>query len=321
MQLIDKRIEFLEALVIACEQINDNVNNDELDFVEYHNIPYVKELVSSINIQKYPEIIDYIYDINDCGYYTNLFLYLNENFELIDNPDFQVFEHKSVFDFIKIIRNIYKNEDITSVFQKYGNFFNKLSNNFNNKYNIDFKEKLSEMYGPVDDIKFMTKISLLINGGFSSIKDNAVSYVRGINVNSNNIEDIVFCEYTIVCMYHEYSHYFVNQIVDKYFEEINNLDILYDESLTNGLPMTYQNKKTLLYEYFVRANSLILSQNQISDDEYAENIDWYKELGFIRIEEIIEIIKKGLKDGLHFNDIFEYYAIPYFNDLILTYKK
>lgn len=321
MQLIDKRLEFLEALVIASKQINDTVHNEELDFVKYYDIPYVKELVNSIKIQKYPEVVDYINDINDCGYYTNLFLYLNENFEIIENPNFQIFEHKSVSEFVKTIKNIYESENIEGVFGKYENFLNNLSNNFNYKYNIDFTENLRGMYGPVNDMHFATNISLLINGGFSSKKDNAVSYVRGIKVNSNNIEDIVFSEYTIVCLYHEYSHYFVNQIIDKYFEEISNLDILYNESLINGLPKTYQNKKTLLYEYFVRANSLILSENQISANEYAENINWYKELGFIRIEEMIEIIKKGLKEGLYFNNIFEYYVIPYFEDFVLTYKK
>lgn len=41
---IDKRLELLEALVIAVKQFdNNNIElNAALDFVEYYNIPYFK---------------------------------------------------------------------------------------------------------------------------------------------------------------------------------------------------------------------------------------------------------------------------------------
>lgn len=44
---IDKRLELLEALIIAVKQFDDNniELNADLDFVEYYNIPYVKELI------------------------------------------------------------------------------------------------------------------------------------------------------------------------------------------------------------------------------------------------------------------------------------
>ena len=61
------------------------------------------------------------------------------------------------------------------------------------------------------------------------------------------------------------------------------------ESKENGKKFRVENKKTILYEYFVRANSMILSENEISNEEYKEDIEWFKEIGFIRIEEIINI--------------------------------
>ena len=318
MITIDKRLEFLEAIVIAAKQINTNELNEELDFVEFYDIPYVKELINKINIRKYTEIVDYINDIKDCGMYTNMFLFFDNKFNLNQKINFEPFQHKNIVEFAKIIKNIYEEEHIEEIFIKYRNYLNNLERNFENNYKINFKEKLNQIYGNVDNINFSTVISLLINGGFSSNKDNNVYYVQGLKVQNDNIN---FNEYTIVCHYHEYSHFFVNKIIDKYFNNINNLDILYDESIKNGLPKTYQNKKTLLYEYFVRANSMILSENEISNEEYKEDIDWYKEIGFIRIEEIINLIKSGLINNLKFEDIFSTIFINYFNELNLKNNK
>ena len=318
MITFDKRLELLEALVIAVKQINTDELNEELDFVEFYDIPYVKELVNKINIEKYPEIIDYINNIKDCSKYTNMFLYFDDKFNLDEQFNLKPFEHKNAVEFVKIIKNIYEGERIEEVFIKYRNYLNNLERNFENNCKINFKEKLSQIYENINNLNFYTTISLLINGGFSSTKDNNVYYVKGIKVQNNSI---IFNEYTIVCLYHEYSHFFVNKIIDKYFDKINNLDILYDECIKNGLPQTYQNKKTILYEYFVRANSMILSENEISNEEYKEDIEWFKEIGFIRIEEIINLIKSGLINNLKFEDIFSTIFINYFNELNLKNNK
>ena len=320
MANIDKRLELLEALVIAVKNTNQ-IDNEELDFVEYYNIPYVRELVDKINIEKYKEIVDYIKDINDCSYYTELFLSFDNSFNIINNyNDKKPFETKNTLDFMKIVKQIYDNENIESVFIKYKDYLNNLETDFNNKYKIDFKDKLKNMYGDIDNINFIANISLLINGGFSAQKDNIVSYVKSIKIDPKTNE-IEFNEYTINCLFHEYSHFFVNKIVDKNFNKLNNIDILYDESIENNLPKTYQNKKTLLYEYFVRANTLILSKDLISEYEYDEDVKWDISLGFVRINELIEIINEGLKNNLKFEDVFNTSIIEYFNNLNHKLKK
>lgn len=314
MVKFDKRLDFLQALVIAVKQINSSDLNEELDWVEYYDIPYIKELVNSINIKKYLEIVDFINDIADCGYYTNLFLYFDDNFNLNEELWFKPFNQKDVLKFAELIKKIYENEKIEEIFIKYENYLNNLAKKFKNNLNIDFKEKLNEMYDLYDQIHFSINISLLINGGFSAHRENNISYIKGIKVKTN-LEDIIFSEYIIICLFHEFSHFFVNKIIDKYFDNIYNLDILYSEAVDNGLPKVYQNKKTLLYEYFVRANSQILSEDLISKKEYDETIEWYKEIGFVRIEEIISIIKNGLETGKKFEVIFNTLCIEYLNNL------
>ena len=314
MVKFDKRLDFLQALVIAVKQINSSDLNEELDWVEYYDIPYIKELVNGINIKKYLEIVDFINDIADCGYYTNLFLYFDDNFNLNEELWFKPFNQKDVLKFAELIKKIYENEKIEEIFIKYENYLNNLAKKFKNNLNIDFKEKLNEMYDLYDQIHFSINISLLINGGFSAHRENNISYIKGIKVKTN-LEDIIFSEYIIICLFHEFSHFFVNKIIDKYFDNIYNLDILYSEAVDNGLPKVYQNKKTLLYEYFVRANSQILSEDLISKKEYDETIEWYKEIGFVRIEEIISIIKNGLETGKKFEVIFNTLCIEYLNNL------
>lgn len=55
MNLFDKRLDVLEAIVIAVKLYVGNIDNEELDFVEYPNIPYVRDLVRKIDVQKYPD--------------------------------------------------------------------------------------------------------------------------------------------------------------------------------------------------------------------------------------------------------------------------
>lgn len=317
MAKIDKRLELLEALVIAVKQLNNNniELNDELDFVEYYNIPYVKELIKKINIDKYPDIIEYITDIADCGYYTNLFLYFDNEFNLNPNFNFKPFRKKDTMKFGNLVKQIYEQENIESVFKKYCDFFSQLETEYQKQINIDFKKQLKKVYLNVDNIDFLVIISLLINGGFSATNQKIVAYVKGIKLNCKFKLD--FNEYDIVCLFHEYSHYFVNQIVDKYYNEINNIDLLFNESVKNGLPKTYQNKKTVLYEYFVRALSLILSYNLISKKEYDADIEWFKEIGFIRVEGLIKVIQNGIKSNLMFDEIFKTLILDYLNNLKL----
>lgn len=61
---------------------------------------------------------------------------------------------------------------------------------------------------------------------------------------------------------------------------------------------------------------MILSENEISSKEYKEDIEWFKEIGFIRIEEIINLIKSELTNNQKFEDIFCNKVINYFDELI-----
>lgn len=316
MSHFDVRLEFLEALVLAVRQASSEVAKEEIDFVENQDILYAKELVENINIQKYPELVSFIYDIKDCGYYTNLFLFFDEQFNFDNNCKLKVFKKKNLSDFATLVKKIYEDEEIAKIFKKYQLFFENVEKQYNNIYKFDIettKKEFSTVFDVPKNIEFINNISFLINGGFSSSNNKTISYVKGIKYDKSNITEKN--EYTIVCMYHEYLHFFINPIIDKYYSRIININKLYEESLNNGLPKTYQNKKTILYEYFVRALSIVFAKTKVSEYEIMEDIKWYKEIGFIRVEEIIDIIEKYMENNMKFEKILIGPINQYLNEI------
>ena len=63
--MFDKRIELLEALALAVKLKDKTITKEEaedIDFVEYNDLPYVNELLEKIDLKKYPELKSYILD-------------------------------------------------------------------------------------------------------------------------------------------------------------------------------------------------------------------------------------------------------------------
>lgn len=305
MNLFDKRLDVLEAIIIAVKLYVGNIDNEELDFVEYPNIPYVRDLVRKIDVQKYPELIDYVKDIVDCAHYTNLYLYFDNSFNFNADVAKSVFETKKCDSFARLVRKIYFNENIEEVFSKYHDYLEQYEREYLNLHNFDCektRKAFSTLFDVPENTQFLYNISLLINGGFSANKENKTCYVKGIgnNIEANKEKN----EYITVCLYHEFAHYFVNPLVDEFFTDEAVVEKLYNESIENGLPNTYsQNKLTVVYEYFVRALSIIFSKKEVSDKEIEEDIDWFKSTGFIRIEEIINFIEFGININENFKNI------------------
>lgn len=311
---IDKRLEIIEAIVVAYKLIYDT-NNEELDFTEYPNVPYVKKLVDKINIKKYPEINKFINDDDfECGKYTELHLYFDENMNYDDSCK-NVFSIGSNKEFADIVKKIYDNENLEEVFTRYKDYFNDIVNYFKEYPNISLDE-MKKFYNASEDINYHKTVSVLINGGFSSSKDNNVTYVKGIKANNPYLN----YPYYVMCMFHEYSHYFVNSLVDKYKDRFENIDILKKESLENGLPSLYQ-ESSLLYEYFVRTNTLVLSEPFVDKEEIDLDLEWYSEIGFHRTADLFEIIKENRNKYSNYEKIFINVLISYMNKVSKNLKR
>ena len=314
--MFDKRIELLEALALAVKLKDKTITKEEaedIDFVEYNDLPYVNELLEKIDLKKYPELKSYILDNENCGSYTNLYLCFDNEFNYKGNCEPDTFSTKNANDFAALVKKIYDAENIEQVFQKYSSFLIKISSLFNNLYQFNepkVKNEFSLLFNVPENVAFDYKITMLANGGFSSLDDHDVIWVKGIG------EDLSILEHKresiIVNLYHEYAHYFVNPIVDKNFELIPNKEYLFQEAIENGLPKVYQNINSMFCEYFVRAISVIYAKDKTSSKNIETGINWFKDIGFVRVEDIITIIENGMKNSKSFEDILKTDLCQYF---------
>lgn len=102
--------------------------------------------------------------------------------------------------------------------------------------------------------------------------------------------------------------------MDKYYDAVSNYDYLIKEALANGLPKSYSGMtKMLLYECFVRAVSALMSEKWISREEMRPDFEWFKKVGFVRTEEIADLIKENMPNYGSFEELYKSVLIPYLN--------
>ena len=298
MNMFDKRIELLEGLALAVKLKDKTITKEEaedIDFVEYNDLPYVNELLEKIDVEKYPELTSYILDIKDCSVYTELHLYFDNEFNYKENCNLGVFNSKNISDFANLVKKIYDSRVYNALYK-----FDKQK----------VREEYSLLFDVPEDVTFDSKITILANGGFSSSKDNKLSCVKGIGACLEILEEKK--GFVIIIIYHEFAHYFVNPIVDKNLNNIPNKELLLQEAIVHGLSVPYQSVKALLYEYFVRALSIIYTKGKVSYAEITDAIEYFKKIGFVRSEDIIEIIENGMKNSKSFEDILKTDLCQYF---------
>lgn len=315
---IDKRIDFIHALVCSYVIKNNFKNKDNFDWVEFPDTKYFHALINKIDCNKYPELEEYLLSIKDCGSYNQLAHLFDESFNIkyedmsrVKNP-FNTLELKT---FLELVRKIYLSFDMSKVIDENSSELKSqqealetLPNDYNSSYIKDF-------FGKKDNIKFHVVGSIFINGGFSSTIGDNLYCTRMIKFAENHF--FINKRYNFISINHEFAHHYANPVVDKYFDIVSDNPYIYEEALANGLPKTYGNFKTVLYEYFVRAVSIVLSEKWVSVEEMQPDIDWFKELGFVRIEEIIEIIRTKRQNCVSFEELYVKEFIPYLKNLQL----
>lgn len=99
-----------------------------------------------------------------------------------------------------------------------------------------------------------------------------------------------FDKHVLSTLFHEFSHPYVNSLGKKYFSS-KDLKYLLINSKENGLAEWYTNSIILINEHIVRAVQIILGK-KIFEKEYILNqVNHFKKIGYLYIEELIKIIK------------------------------
>lgn len=318
---IEKRMELLQGIITSYIYYYPD-RAEEFDWInnphEMHN-EYLINLSKQIEIYKYPLLMKAIEEIEDCGQYTWLF----NNFD--DEFNFKTIERKKSFKtitpetFIQELKRLYENQNMEEFFKnskdEYKKIINAVPDNF--EVNLDEIRNLYNSYN--EDYKII--ISITANGGFSLTSNNKkteITYYRGASYDEGKY--CIGLYRLIICAYHEYSHHFVNPIVDKQNEKIITASELCEEAKNNGLPQCYQEIDTYLAELFVRANTCYLSKKYIPEEYYLDDIEWAKEMGWYYIEDIISIVENNIGKYNSYEELFENEIIGYMNKLPDSYN-
>lgn len=125
-------------------------------------------------------------------------------------------------------------------------------------------------------------------------------------------------EYLLECLFHEFSRPQVNSLVDKYYDLFTNIERLVKNSIANNLPKTYQNGRTILYEYFVRANAYIMTLKYYPDSKIS---DWILQHGFKYLNDLASYTSDNINKYNNYEELFKNELIIYMNSILSNEKK
>lgn len=316
---LDRRVDFIHAIVCSYVIRNNYANKDEFDWVEFPNTKYFNDVVSKIDFDKFPELEKYMLDILDEADYNSI--------AYLFNPDFSIryddiakarktFKKEDLREYLELVRRVYLSFDMDKVISD-----NKEELELQRMALGDLPEGYDKAYilnffGSKEDIDLNINGSIFMNGGFSSTVGNRLYCTRGIKYENNRF--FTNRRYNFISVNHEFAHHFINPLVDKYYNAVSNYDYLFNEARLNGLHKAYNNMdKTILYEYFVRAASAVMSEKWIAREEMKPDFEWFKKIGFVRTEEIADIIKENLPNYSSFEELYKNVLIPYLESFCL----
>lgn len=314
---IDKKLELMLAIHAVYLKSHPEAG-DKLDFIEVPPIDYLNELESCLNSTNHQNLIDAILEFKDESVCVRIALSLNDNYELDrskSNLDKISKYIGSVIleDFVENFKTFAQKIRWNDFFYQHKDYYLKLFSTF-----CDFPSDLNcndfeRFYGrKVTSYNYIP--SILMNGGFGySDSFENLYYIRGIQWSKEKNRFYYDKEYLLECMFHEFSHPIVNSLVDKYTALFTNLDEIYQDAMKHNLPISYNNKKILLYEYFVRANANILARKYYFN---ARIDDWILQHGFIYLNDIIDFTIQNMSKYGNYEELFKTELVVFLNELI-----
>ena len=323
--IIDARVELIFGMLSKLKRdysilnINDSIDyEEELDYIEVVNSKYANDFYELLDFNKYPKLLEWaiaLAEVEECNLIPYITMMISEDFTEYEdvtnikhyNDFFDKYNYK---DFIEDI-NYFVNEERYIDFYKddYLEYDKMISQSIKwYPSNFDIRD-IEKWYGIGID-SYIVIYCVFFNGGFGPIINGIPICFKGLM-----IEDSEYIESTsyLINLFHEYSHPFINSLVDKYWDRFENSNNFLLYSIDNGLSDTYSdNVKTLYYEYLVRAISYIMSSKYEDSSRY---IDRFKKIGFVKIEEIIDYIDNNYIVGKVFEEFFVDRLIPFMNRL------
>ena len=292
--------------------------SEKFSFIEMPPIPYMNELELIINSVEHQNLISDLMEFIDEGECINIALALNSDYELDKEKANLIQINKYLGDvnldeFIHSFKEYANKINWNSFYQNHQQFYIQLYSQF-----CDFPKDLdlndiNNFYG-ANETNYNYIPSILMNGGFGfKNMDNNMYYIKGIKWWKEEDRFYYDKEYLLECLFHEFSHPLVNPLVDKYYDLFTNIESFLKSSIDNNLPKTYQDGRTLLYEYFVRTNAHIMTLKYYPESEID---DWILQRGFKYLNDLVSYTSDNINKYNNYEELFKNELINYINNVL-----
>lgn len=304
----DKRLEFIFAIHSAYLK---KTNNEDFDWVECPDIPYMNELFILLKDNLTSNLCKYIEEaFDECDIPSKIAFVLDDNFDIQEDKinGSISFSYGNIQKFSLLLKDLANKVNWNKYYEYVKEFYNDFIINEIKLPNIDVKDIIN-FYG-YKKKSYNYLPSVLVNGGFSvTDSEDNVYAIRGFQYDEEEKEWLNDFDYLIENLFHEISHSYINPLIDKYFERFDNIGNITNSTLNNS----YQREKTIICEYLVRTNATILAS------KYTNNLnatEWIKEHGFPYLQEIIDYTLNNRLEYKTYEEFLVNSLIPYINELI-----
>lgn len=330
----DKRLELMYGLLYC---VNKDMNNELHPGLCVEELPnYCSEFYNLYKENASEELINYIQSYGMNGNWNQpayIALSLDDNYNIVENKNFikEIIEKNETFDKSKVER-LLKDFVIKSNYEFFYNnhkpFYDKIIKSYKeamNKYNVFDGSFIINFYGyKVGNM--LIKLYNFTSGSMGIVIGDNQYYIQRVHNIGKDENNFIF-KPKLSVLFHEFSHPYINPLVEKYFSNIDCSD-LYQEIIQNdkksiiSTVYTTLNSKDaykILMEYIVRAVTIYFESKYESKEVIDEKIKTQYDFGFIYIKELTQLFDK--RDNYNnFDNFFKNEIVNYILNLKANVK-
>ncbi len=308
--IIDKRMEMLSIIQYLAGS----------ELISVKKISYVDSINKYFEPFKKHKAVELCKEMEKKGFNADapvaLMLYLNSDFKIVKKIDEYIIKRAKgedkINEFVKVLQDFntetnfdkFFSDNYTILYQSMKMLIDSNFKNFNeiktierfygykqNSYNIILVALSGAGYGPRIDAG---------NGRYDVY--NIVGFSTTINKVPAYRDEQIF-KYMV---WHEFSHSFVNQLVDKYYKEFEKYKSLENPILSMMSKIGYPRWDVILYEHIVRAITTTLTFEKYGKEKAEKALKGEKDQGFIYIDSLYSKILNYSqnKNGRSFDQFF-----------------
>ena len=317
----DKRLELIYGLVYC---VDKDMNHTLLPGLFVEELPtYCREFYELYRENISKDLFQYIKDYGMNGDWNQpaiIALSMDENYNIVNN-DFlfnQVVMKNKNFDRVKlekVLKEFVLKSNYDNFFDKHTNFYNKIVNSYKesmSKYKEFDENFILDFYGyRLGNLSI--KLYNFTSGSQGLLIGQNQYYVQRVDNIGKDENNFIF-KPKLITLIHEFSHPYINPLVDKYLKNIS-FSSIYQETKEFGLPKAYtelttENNYQILKEYLVRTISIYLGSQYLDEQQIKIEIKKQMDNGFVRICEFVKLFEDK-KNYSNFESFFKEKIVNY----------